>query len=132
LNDESEAAVDNLGIIVFVVLVVLRILAIPVGFAIALVVRRMLPAVSLLRVTILASYAITITVLFALIGRLMPALAWYDAAAASIIIAAGIVFFAAYALKRLLYAQAPRLSQEQAFVIFGEDARDKPKNLRRR
>jgi hypothetical protein len=122
----------NLGLIAFIVLVVLRILAIPVGFAIALAVRRMLPAVTLLRVTILASYLVTITILFALIERLLPALAWYDAASASIIIGAGIVFFAAYTLKRTLYAQAPRLSREEAFVIFGEDARDKPKNLRRR
>jgi hypothetical protein len=92
----------------------------------------MMPAVTLLRVTILASYLVTITILFALIERLLPALAWYDAASASIIIGAGIVFFAAYTLKRTLYAQAPRLSREEAFVIFGEDARDKPKNLRRR
>jgi hypothetical protein len=132
MNIEPGDAINNLGPIALFVLVGMRIISIPVGFAIAVIVRRMLPAVNAITAALFAGYAVGFVVLFVAMMQLFPTLAWYDSAAISLVVTAGIVFFAAYAIKRTLYARETELKRDQAFRVFDEDQRQKPKNLRRR
>lgn len=129
---EPGEAVNQLGPIALFVLIGMRIISIPVGFLIAVLVRRMLPAVNAITAAVFAGYAVGFVVLFVIMMQLFPALAWYDSAAISLVVTAGIIFFIAYAIKRSLYAHETTLKRDMAFSVFDEDQRQKPKNLRRR
>ncbi|MBZ0284621.1 MAG: hypothetical protein K8L97_28040 [Anaerolineae bacterium] len=129
---EPGDAINQLGPIAVFVLVGMRIISIPVGFAIAVIVRRMLPAVNAITAALFAGYAVGFTVIFVVLLRILPELAWYDCAAISLVVTAGLVFFVAYVIKRTLYAHEAELKRDQAFTVFEEDQRGKPKNLRRR
>lgn len=108
--------------------------SIPIGIVVALIVRRIMPLVNLVAATLVAGYVVGVAVLFVILRRLFPesALGISGMFTISSVVAAGLVVVISYVLKRSLYAHEARLKQEQSFAVFGEDARDKPKNLRRR
>jgi hypothetical protein len=118
---------------VFVFWLFLSFIAIPIGFVVSRLVRRTLPMVRILVAVILAGYIVGAVILFVLIRRLFPdsVLGLYSAMTVSVVVSGGIIFAAAYIIRRILIERAPKLSADQAFVIFGEDARDKPKSARR-
>jgi Na+/H+ antiporter NhaA len=91
-----------------------------------------MPLANIIVVGIFAGYVVGFVVLFAILRRLFADIAWYNAASISLVVTAGIVFTISYFIKRALYANAESLSAEHQFTVFGEDARDKPRNLRRR
>lgn len=126
-----EESFNNLGPIMVFALFGLRILAIPGGMLVAFLVRRMMPFVNMITVGLAAGFLIGFVILFVVVRQLAPALGWYDAASISLVVTSGIVFFISYVIKRSLYAHAPKLADEQAFKVQGEDRRDRPKNLRR-
>lgn len=123
---------DNPLVVALIVVFFLRILPIIIGFGVAIAVRRMMPMVNVLTVSIFAGYAVGFVVLAVILTRLSPTLQWYDAASISLVITAGIVFFVAYLIRRTLYGREPTLKSELSFTVFDEDQRGKPKNLRRR
>jgi hypothetical protein len=125
-----EQSVGNLLLTTILTLLGLFCVAVPIGVLVALLVRRTMPLVNMITVGVFAGYTVGFVVLFAVLRRLFVEMAWYNAASISLVVTAGIVFVISYFIKRSLYAEA--LSVEQQFSVFGEDARDKPRNLRRR
>ncbi len=122
---------SNLGPIMVFALFGLRILAIPVGFAVFWLVRRMMPAVNPITVSIVAGFIIG----FALLFTALRVLAWetiglYDAAALSLIASSLVVLVVAYSVKRYVAQTAPP-DDAQDFGVWGESARSRAKNLRR-
>ncbi len=110
----------------------LRIIAIPIGIAVAIVIRRISPAVTSAVVAIFAGYIIGFVVLFVLLRQAF-ALIWYDAAAISLIVVAGIVFYISYMVKRSLYpASAAQIKEDQTFKIFDEPVKGSRKKNRRK
>jgi hypothetical protein len=87
-----------------------------------------------LNAALLAGYIVGGVILFVILRRLFPedVLGLYAALAVSVIVAAGIVFAIYVIARRKLLSGAASLTAEQSFAVFGEDAREKPKNLRRR
>lgn len=126
--DESFA---NLGPIIIFTLVGLRIISIPIGLGVFILVRRMMSAFTVTTTSILAGYIVGFVLLFVFIRQLLP-LAWYDAASISLVVSAGIVIYITYLIKRSLFRRSAEIQTEAGFKVFGEDARGKSKNLRRR
>jgi hypothetical protein len=112
-------------------LVGLRILAIPVGIVVFWLVRRMMPAVNSITIGILVVSAMGFIALFGLLRRF----AWetvglYDAAAIALVVASALALFITFSVKRYVKQTAPPPDSED-FAIWGESARERPKNLRR-
>jgi ABC-type sugar transport system permease subunit len=127
-------ALQNLGPIMTFVYLGLPPLSLPIGFVIALIVRRMMPVFNLMLIAIMAGYSVIATIIFVIVQRLFfQDISGIAAAAAiSLILAMVVILVIAYSIKRILFADEKRLKEEQSFSVFGEDAREKPKNLRRR
>jgi hypothetical protein len=133
-----EDAFNNLNLIMLFAGCVLPLVATPIGFGIAFVVRRTMPMVNILTATILASYIVSVVIVFALIRAISPDPVFnpYSAAFVSLMIAAGILFSLVYFIHRQLLAHAGELEtkvkEEHTFSVMGEDVRDKRNNLRRK
>jgi hypothetical protein len=122
---------SNLGPIMVFTLVGLRILAIPIGIVVFWLVRRMMPAVNAITIGILVGSVMGFVALFGLLRRF----AWetvglYDAAAIALVVTSALVFIITFSVKRFLAQTAPPPDAED-FAIWGESARERPKNLRR-
>jgi hypothetical protein len=117
---------------------ILPMVATPIGFLVTLLVRRIMPMVNILTVTIVAGYIVSVVVLFALIRQLLPetVLSLYGAGVVSLITAAGAMIFLAFFIHRKLFVGTAELNaaekEAQTFAVFGEDVRDKSHRLRRR
>jgi hypothetical protein len=120
-----------MGPIVLFALIGLRIISIPIGVGVFILIRRMMPAVTVTSVSIIAGYIVGVVVLFVLIRQVFG-LIWYDTASISLVITAGVVFYITYTIKRSLFKPSRSMEAETGFKVFGEDAKQKPKNLRRR
>jgi hypothetical protein len=135
---DVQSAFDNLNPIALFGGCIIPIIATPVGFFVALAVRRTAPLVNVLTTTILAAYIVSTVMLFVLLRRLIPetALSMPGAATISFVVSAGLVFFVTYAIHRRLFSQQAALKaahrEEQTFSVYGEDVRGKAKNQRRR
>jgi len=133
-----QDAFNNLTPIMLFVICILPMVATPIGFGIALLVRRLMPIVNILSTTIVAAYVVCVVILFVVLRRLFAdnALNLYGAAVTSLIVAAGVVFVLVYAIRRKLVADESALrtaqQEEQAFAVFGEDVRARRKKLRRK
>jgi|FLYN01.1.fsa_nt_gi hypothetical protein len=122
---------DNLGPIMIVTLFGLRILAIPVGFAVFWLVRRMMPVVTAITTALMAGFVIGFVVLFsALRVFAWEAVGLYDAAAIALVVTSALVLVIAYGVKQYITRTAPP-SDAQEFGVWGESARSRPRNLRR-
>lgn len=122
---------DNLGPIMIFTMFGLRILAIPVGLAVFWLVRHMMPAVNANTIGILVGTALGFVALFGALRRF----AWetvglYDAAAISLVVTSALVLVITYGVKRYITQTAPPPDSED-FAVWGESARDRPRNLRR-
>lgn len=106
--------------------------AVPIGAVVAIMVRRTMPLANMITAGIITGYMVGFVVLFAILRRWFTEMAWYNAASISLVVTTGVVFMVIFFIRRALYARAEALSAEQQFTVFGEDSRDKPKNLRRR
>lgn len=126
-----EESFKNLPLIMVIAFVGLRIIAIPIGIAVAIAVRRISPSVTTVVIMIFAGYIVGFVVLFVLLRQAF-ALFWYDAAAISLVVVAGIVFYLSYLVKRSLYARAAELKDDQAFKIFDEPVKGSRKKNRRK
>lgn len=130
-----EGVFDNLNPIMLFAGCVLPLVATPIGFGIALIVR---PMVNILTATILASYIVSVVIVFALIRAISPDPVFnpYSAAFVSLMIAAGIICSLVYSIHRKLFAHAgeleAKIKEEHTFSVMGEDVRDKRNNLRRK
>jgi len=122
---------SNLGPIMVFAIFGLRIIAIPVGIAVFWLVRRMMPAVNPITMSIFAGFVIGFAVLFAALRVFgWETVGLYDAAAISLIVASVVVLAAAYSIKRYVTETAPP-ADAQDFGVWGESARNRPRNLRR-
>lgn len=128
----TDIPLANLLLTALITFMGMTCVAVPIGVVIAIMIRRTMPFANMITASILAGYIVGFVVLFALLRRLFAEMAWYNAASVSLVITTTMVFVAIYFIKRALFAKAEALSAEQKFTVFGEDARDKPKNLRRR
>ncbi len=122
---------DNLGPIMVFTLVGLRILAIPVGIVVFWLVRRMMPMVNVVTIAILVGAVMSFIALFGLLRRV----AWetvglFDAAAIALVVTAALVLVITFSVKRYLVQTAPPPDAED-FAVWGESARERPKNFRR-
>jgi hypothetical protein len=109
----------------------LRILAIPVGFAVFWLVRRMMPAVNAVTISIVVGSTLGFIAMFGLLRRF----AWetvglYDAAAISLVVTAALTLAITYGVKRYIAQTAPPADAVD-FGVWDESARDRPKNLHR-
>jgi flagellar biogenesis protein FliO len=122
---------DNLGAITIFVLVGLRILAIPVGVAAFWLVRRMMPVVTPISVAIVGGFIVGFFVLLAALQVFASqTIAFYDAAAISLVVSSALVLVVTYSVKRFMQTHAPPPDVED-FAVWGESARGRQKNLRR-
>jgi ABC-type sugar transport system permease subunit len=119
--------------IVFFFMLFLGFIATPIGFVVALLVRRMMPLVNVLLAAIVAAYVVGVVVIFVILRALFTdeRLNVYAALTGSVIASAGIVFAIAYIIHRIIISRAPSLTAEEKFAVFGEDLRAKPKSARR-
>ena len=122
---------SNLGPIMVFTLVGLRILAIPVGIAVFWLVRRMMPMVNAITIAIVVVAIMLFVAVFGLLRRF----AWetvglYDAAAIALVVTSALVLVITFSVKRYLAQTAPPPDSED-FAVWGESARERPKNMRR-
>jgi hypothetical protein len=110
----------------------LRFVAIPIGIAVAIVVRRISPAVTSVVVAIFAGYIVGFVILFVILNQALS-LEWYDAAAISLIVVAGIVFYISYLVKRSITVPVSKQQKDiEVFTIFDEPVKGSRKKRRRK
>jgi glucan phosphoethanolaminetransferase (alkaline phosphatase superfamily) len=125
-----EETVANLPA-VLIILIAMRVIAVPFGILVFIIVRRISPMVTSVIISIFAGYIIGFVVLFTILWQL-TGLAWYDSAAISLVVVAGIVTYISYVVKKSLFAHAVEQKDEQAFKIFGEPVKGNRRKNRRK
>ena len=126
-----EESFKNMGPIAIFIVIGLRIVAIPIGIGVAIIVRRISPMVTSIIAAIFAGYIVGFVILFYVIWQVIH-LHWYDAASISLVVTAAIVFYVSYVIKRRLFHNVDTIKDDQVFNIFGEPVKGKPKIVRRR
>jgi hypothetical protein len=116
---------------VFLVLVAMRLIAIPFGIGVAIIVRRLSPMVTSVIVAIFAGYIVGFVVLFFILWQLVG-LPWYDAASISMVVSSAIVAYISYIVKKSLRAPSVEQKEGQIFEIFGEPVKGSRKKRRRK
>jgi hypothetical protein len=122
---------DNLGPIMAFTFIGLRILAIPIGIVVFWLVRRMMPMVNAITIGIFVGAVMGVIAIFGLLRRF----AWetvglYDAVAIALVVTSALVLTITFLVKRYLAQTAPPRDAED-FSVWGESARERPKNFRR-
>jgi hypothetical protein len=132
MNIDTATMGDNLKAFLLFYMF-LSAIATPIGFLVAILVRRMMPLANALLAAVVAGYVVSVVILFVILRALFrdDQLNMYAALAASMIVSAGIVFSLAYIIRRVIISRAPSLTAAEKFAVFGEDLRAKPKSARR-
>ena len=122
---------QQLGPIIAFIIFGSLFVAVPIGLMVGLLVRHTRPIVTPLNVALLGGYIVIVVILFVVLRRVAE-FSLYTALAASVVISAGIIFAIALMLRRYLRTHTPDATIDQDFSVFGEDIRDKRKNLRKK